>query len=157
MRPLLRWLALGLTSVALGTAVASCTSTSQLEARATEAGGVSCSGAQVQSYQNLFDSVVVEQGLDIRLVRRALEGEEGFGEVGAAARRARDREIALRRADIPPCLAETQLNAVQSAEEMSRAVELVLGGEPKRAEPLLRSAEEHLHEARRLLRRAAGG
>lgn len=157
MRRRLRWLAL--TLLILGTAALlwGCASTAQLEARATEAGEAPCSGAQVRSYHELFDSVAEEQGLDVQLVRRTIDGEEGFGELSAAARRARDREIALRRADIPPCLAQVHLNAVQSAEEMSRAVESVLGGEPQEAEPLLRSAEEHLNEARRLLRRTSGG
>lgn len=157
MTPPLRWLVQSLASLGAAAVIASCASTEQLQVQATEAGEIQCSGPQVSSYHDLFDSVVEEQALDIRLVRGAIQGDEGFGELSAASRRARDREIALRRADIPPCLARAHLNAVESAEEMSRAVELVLGGEPRRAEPLLRSAEEHLGEARRLLRRASGG
>lgn len=157
MRRILRGLGSGLALMAVAQMLAGCATTAQLEALATQGSGTACSGPQVNSYHDLFDSVVSEQAQDIRLVQRAIEGAEVFAELSAASRRARDREIALRRADVPQCLAETHLYAIQSAEEMSRAVERVLGGEPQAARALLSSAADNLDRAQGLLERAGGG
>lgn len=131
--------------------LAGCASTDQLAARATEAPEESCPLVQVRSYDELFESVAQEQQEDVRIVGRALNEDDGYAEVTAAARRASEREIALRRADIPECLAFVHLKAIQSAQEMSQATELVLQGQPDKASELLRSSSDHLVKARRLL------
>ncbi len=131
--------------------LAGCASTDQLAAQATEGPDESCPMVQVRSYDDLFESVAQEHQEDVRIVGRALNEDDGYAEVTAAARRASEREIALRRADIPECLALVHLKAIQSAQEMSQATEMVLQGQPDKASELLRSSSDHLVKARRLL------
>lgn len=131
--------------------LAGCASTDQLAAQATEGPDESCPMVQVRSYDDLFESVAQEHQEDVRIVGRALNEDDGYAEVTAAARRASEREIALRRADIPECLALVHLKAIQSAQEMSQATEMVLQGQPDKASELLRSSTDHLVKARRLL------
>lgn len=148
----------GLLLVAVGALLAGCASPAALEVEATEAAaeGASCTATEVENYRELFDSVADEAMNDARLLHRTIDEEHAFAEVSAAARRARTREIALRRADIPECLAFTHLKAIQSAQEMREATQRLLAGESARAEALLRSSTDHLVKARRLLDQGAG-
>lgn len=136
-----------------GAFLTGCASPAALQAQATEAEaeGASCSAVQLENYRELFDSVAEEAMDDVRLLHRSIEEDGGLGEVSAAARRAREREIALRRADIPQCLAFTHLKAIQSAQEMTQATEYLLRGDPQSAERLLGSSADHLLKAQRLL------
>ena len=142
----------------LAVVVSGCASPAALEAQATaaETEGASCTTVQLENYRELFDSVTTEAMNDARMLQRSIAQEDGLGEVSAAARRAREREIALRRADIPECLAFTHLKAIQSAQEMTQATEHLLRGEPAAAEEFLRSSTDHLVKARRLLEQEFG-
>lgn len=148
----------GLLLVAAGALLSGCASPAALEAQATEvqAEGASCTSAEIENYRELFDSVADEALNDARLLHRTIDGEQAFAEVSAAARRAREREIALRRVNIPECLAFTHLKAIQSAQEMTEATQRLLEGDPESAENLVRSSTDHLVKARRLLELEVG-